>query len=409
MLEAGLNSWYQGTLDLGQADAALCTNMAKGIHALRTANPSRHFLLRLRRPVVEPLLTRDTLIWQPRAEDAHLAPARSICLLNLSSWSFRELHGDEREQVFSVVASEEMVAMMTYSNTCYAWELHGTKSHKFRLPSMDYLYSATCRERSVACAALTHDQIAVFIWQFDTRQGQSFQISRYVENLCLGIPRPRSLDRQRPLWLLLQPKTSSIIVVASTQYATRGATDKSEAATLPDRYGSIRLYGINQLIPISHQGRFMLNAMCTFSGTGALREELVRLELDEHANRFIATGGRPWSPSRWNWWNDTFCHGDLRPTCTGTLQGLLTTTIGNTSGFSRTLVTLGRLDDRLDAPVRRETLINDKYIVHNLHTGLAVFCFDQGNDCLEQHGRVFGEGEVVSLDFEPEPTCKESG
>jgi len=89
-----------------------------------------------------------------------------------------------------VVASEEMVAMMTYSNTCYAWELHGTKSHKFRLPSMDYLYSATCRERSVACAALTHDQIAVFIWQFDTRQGQSFQISRYVENLCLGIPRP---------------------------------------------------------------------------------------------------------------------------------------------------------------------------------------------------------------------------
>lgn len=188
MIEAGLNSSYR-TLDLRQTDTALYRNMAKSIQALRTAKPTSHFLIRLHRCLDDFILTGDTVIWQPRPnEDFHL-PARSLCLLDLSSWSFRELHADGREQVRRIVASDEIVAMITYSNRCNVWELHGTKSHSFVLPDSKYLGSATCRGRTVACAALTYDQIAVYIWQFDTQQGQSFEFPRFMDNLRLGSDR----------------------------------------------------------------------------------------------------------------------------------------------------------------------------------------------------------------------------
>lgn len=164
--------------------------MAKTIQAFRTGRPRSHCLIRLDQSVEDSILSADTLIWMPRTSKSLDTVTRSICVMNLSSWTFRQLRGEERERVYSVVASRDIVAIVTYTNTCYAWELHGNGSHKCTLPSRDYIDTVACRERTIAFAALKDDHMSVFIWQFDTQRGQSFQISRYLDEPCLGISTP---------------------------------------------------------------------------------------------------------------------------------------------------------------------------------------------------------------------------
>lgn len=250
-----------------------------------------------------------------------------------------------------------------------------------------------------------------------------------LNSRCATVQSPLLTDRSffrtriRPLWLLLQPKTSSIIIITSTQHITDGSTPPSEERAGPlistrltyrgefidrcffplaDKYKSMELWGMFQLAQTSHRGCFAVKTMCEFDGKCGLDHDIICLELDEHFNQFMIMDAQPELSANLSWWNDTFCHGQLR-TGTGPAERGLNTTVANTSGFSRNLVTYDGLDYDLGYPGKyHATLINEKYIVHSLHTDLAVFCFDENADGEERDGYEFDEGEVFYLDFERE-------
>lgn len=188
VLRVGLHSWYHDTVDLHHLDFETCKQMAQRIQAFRTGKPCSHFLIRFDRPVMDPILTRDTVIWWP-GDFRSMARARFICVLNLSTWKFRKFRGEAREAVRSFVASDEIVALMTYTNICYVWELHGEGSKSFKVPSQAYFGCTTCRDRTVACVAVGAEYTSVFIWHFDSHRRQSFQIKndrQIPEGLPLG-------------------------------------------------------------------------------------------------------------------------------------------------------------------------------------------------------------------------------
>ncbi|KAI8937100.1 hypothetical protein NX059_006315 [Plenodomus lindquistii] len=175
VLKVGLFDWNPDIVPPHTLDYATCRRMAKKIHAFRTGKPCSHFAIRFDRPVMDPILTRDAIVWCSE----HVAPTDrvdSICVLNIRTWCFRKLRGDAREEVRSFIASDEIVALMTHTNMCYVWELHGDGFKKFRVPSQDYFKCTTCRDRTVACAAVSAEKTSVYIWNFDTSLGQSFEV-----------------------------------------------------------------------------------------------------------------------------------------------------------------------------------------------------------------------------------------
>lgn len=173
MLKSNLDSWYRGTVDLQNADYASYRTKARTIDALRTCKPHTRFPIRLDYAFHGLVLTSDTLIWQPRAGNTY---SRGICVFDLATWSLRTLAGEAREEVCSIAASDDIVALATFSKVCYVWELHGQVSKKFIIPSQYYFGAVTCRRRTVACAGSFVQHISVYIWDFDTQRGRSFQI-----------------------------------------------------------------------------------------------------------------------------------------------------------------------------------------------------------------------------------------
>ncbi|KAH9877350.1 hypothetical protein IAQ61_002715 [Plenodomus lingam] len=431
--KVGLHNWYRDTMSLHHLDSATCTRMAQRIHAFRTGKPCSHFMIEFDRSIVSPTLVEDTLLWIP--EDHPYDGTRlgdCICLLNLRSWNFRKLRGDAREQVHSFTASEDIVALMTFTHKCYVWELHGEGFKQFKVPSQDYLKTATCRERTVACAAVGAEKTSVYIWHFDSQHGQTFVIEtnpQIPDDVELGPPYYDYIEAKeflvRSTRLLLQPKTSSIIIIThawacnvmakiqpgsrtfglqralqlgpivSSRFSYDGVCLDRSSLPLDSHFLEIRLicdyrknYG---LVPVDQQGHFTLEVACDGPEDEKRRQE------------FNPTSERSWSPSSTGWWNDVY----FKPgepyvqNIPDSMMYMATDAymVGNTSGYEQHFLSIPRPGKRF-RPGRDDyrACSNGSYLVRSFDSAAVVYCFDESNDRPKEDGPFFTEGVFLTLD-----------
>ena len=177
ILKAGLAQWYQGTVDLRGADRALCERTAKAVYAFRTGRPTSAIKIDTHEQHDEYLLAGNHLVMVPYRD-------RYVDVLNLDTWQFRSLRGEAHEQLLGVFASDQIVAMTTYSTTCYVYELQaGQGPKKFTVPSTRYFTNVACCGHTIACVAHFANHTSVFLWEYNTQRGRSFDISHGPDSL----------------------------------------------------------------------------------------------------------------------------------------------------------------------------------------------------------------------------------
>ncbi|KAF1842397.1 uncharacterized protein K460DRAFT_370364 [Cucurbitaria berberidis CBS 394.84] len=314
VLKQSLNQWFTGTITLQSADYALCTQKARLVHNHRHGKPTSLFDIRLEEPIAHPSLAGDTLIWLTPEQTS-----RSIALLDLGTWNLRIMSGEAREELRNYVASDQLVAVTTFSHVCYVWPLHGQGRKAFRVPSHDYFGALACRGRTVACAASFHDHIAVCIWDYDTQRARSFQITPDPSHLFFrsGL----ECKHKHNLALLLQPNTKTILVFGDVQCSkafpglcstmpgpilyTRltydGQVVHSSHMPLLKGITSITMSNENSFVPVDQNGRFLLRMNIKNS---------FRLHFDEQLGQFTKILG-PDSEDLVScftstWWKDSF-------------------------------------------------------------------------------------------------------
>jgi hypothetical protein len=319
LLTRSLHAWYHATLPLHAADYDVCRRHARLANAFRHATaPLRCFAindLALSDPH-EPLLVHDTLIWRGRGN-------RHLYLLNMSTWSLRAPTSPGRGTISHVCASTHLVAWTTNSSTCHIESLDGNAPSKsFKVANPALFRALDCRQRTVACAGFIDDHAVVYIWNFDTQQGTSFDISLQSHLFLHTTPGPPAA---RPaLRLLLQPDTSTIVVfvtgldghgpahVRHARYAYNGECLSSSTILIHglDR-ASLFDNETSQLTPVGHDHVFSLSLVACESGKHP-NPQVFKLQFDEQLNQFtspyhaMSEKGRLWVHSSFGWWNDTF-------------------------------------------------------------------------------------------------------
>ena len=170
LLKPRLSSWYGGSRDLRSADYAFCTTEAQNIHAYRIGSPKSCFKLSLVDPVLAAILVGETLVWQP-----HTDVCRTLFLLNLKTWHIRSVSAESRFAISSFCASDQLVVLSTLDGF-YVFTIHDLEQKKFKTPNHAFREAMTCRGRTVACAANFAEYMEVYVWDYDTQRGRSFQI-----------------------------------------------------------------------------------------------------------------------------------------------------------------------------------------------------------------------------------------
>jgi hypothetical protein len=187
VLKSSLYSWSSRAVDLQETDYSLCELRAKQVQAFRQGLPKRYFSIETHEPHCHVILVEDTLIWScltlPDSQ------ARVIYVLDIKSWSLQKLQGDARETVHCLFASDQLVGFASKNNVCYVWALDGREKQKFRVPNTALFHSVTCRDNTVACAGCLDDHALVYIWNYDTRRGTSFNIGFDTHLFANSVPR----------------------------------------------------------------------------------------------------------------------------------------------------------------------------------------------------------------------------
>lgn len=298
VLKSSLVDWYGSTTDLQNTDLDFCRRKARSVHAFRRtsawAPPDSY--IRLVTATEEAtqdthLLVGDNLIWID-AENG----SRRVRVLNLRSWTSRVFHGEAREKIHTICASDELVVLAT-QNVAYVARLSGQDvMKKFRVVNPSVLSSVTCRGRTVACAGAVGDSVLVYIWEFDTQQGRSFNI-----NPSNGFFSGRPVeDPDIKLAILLQPNAEVITVFTFVlKYSTKvfysgftfgGDCVFSASQTLSSKgaYHPTRTLDCGLgFIPASHDGLFMLQIRWNKLGTRVFEGSLL---YDERLNAFTTSG-----------------------------------------------------------------------------------------------------------------------
>ncbi len=172
ILKPNLSAWYHGRRDLQSADYAFCKAEAQRIHAFRTGKPKNCIKFVLQHPIKASVLVGETFIWQSATD-----VSRVVFLLNLKTWNLRTVGAEARLAISSFCASDQLLVLSTL-DAFHVFTLHDLEQKKFRTPSHAFREAMSCRGRNVACAANFADYMEVYIWNYDTERGKSFQIRR---------------------------------------------------------------------------------------------------------------------------------------------------------------------------------------------------------------------------------------
>lgn len=180
--KASLHAWYQGTLSLHHAHDAFCEKTARRIHAFRTGQPEAVCEILLDKPCRKPTLAGHHFIWTQNSATGSCAH-----ILDLHAWKLRSIAGDAREQFCDVFASDHIALLTTFALRAYVVDLRTTSKPKtFTVPSRTIMTDVVCRGRTVACVGSFPKHTTVFIWDFDTQRGRSFDIKHESDPLFHG-------------------------------------------------------------------------------------------------------------------------------------------------------------------------------------------------------------------------------
>lgn len=417
VLKSNLDSWYDGTVDLQNANADFCWRKARSVHAFRNASqsvpPDSRFKISTPFGSTQ-LLTGDYLIWLDEAENR-----RQVRVLNLRSWSFRILNGESREYIRDVYASEEILVFTTHTAAYVAKLGSPGPIKRFRVVSAALLCTVTCRNRTVACAGYLEDHLLVYIWDFDTQRGQSFKVS--YETSFLSRCQLDLAKVQPPVGLLLQPDTKTIILcifdackatnqsdkdpwcprILYSQFTYSGeCTQHTEQILEGCDYDPLTRSDSRSLsfVPASHDGLFILQS--TTRRVNPLFQTAPLLQFDERLNAFTSPecpGSTAYSPHQsdsivqWDngemdshvvWWKDTFIEASISEHIV---------VHRGTSSCPRHEKILRCDHSRLEMSQRRENwklLMNERYIVWPCCDTFYVCCFDHTVKLPEAEGRL---------------------
>ncbi|CAN9108960.1 unnamed protein product [Alternaria sp. RS040] len=408
VLKASLNQWYQGTVNLQDAEYARCKKKARDIHAFRTGKPSRIYKIIPKydsdesllpsNPIYDFKLVGSSLIWH-HVFHRDVTPSRSACVLDLDTWHLRVLGGEAREQIMNVFASSEIVVLTTYANVCYVHELRGKQGcKKFRVPNRNFLKNVSCRGRTVACVACVDYHASVYIWEYDSQRGRSFEIRHELGNIFLNPQRHDSYI----LAPLVQPETQTIIIFTGAsrsptpcqgprdfefrRYTYRGECISTHRARLPDFDGALGFErpAINGFVPVDYKESIFAIYMHYYDIAQGEMSLLLRFNEEENdlsvwqGPKYQGKQGSWWDSLAW--WRDT-CYGDrwdheaeqrdmIAQMGTSDTKRYVPV-VWDTKDFRRALVW-----EKLNSPI----VMNEKYIVRNTVLHFYILCFGDDNE-----------------------------
>ncbi|KAF2133202.1 hypothetical protein P153DRAFT_428236 [Dothidotthia symphoricarpi CBS 119687] len=417
VLKRSLNGWYHGTVDLQGADYALYERKAQDIQAFRTGNPRSRFMIKFSDDASYPVLSGNTLIWRPPQVK------RLMYALDLSTWRLTTLRGAAREYISKSFVSDQLVAFVTMTNVFYVSELNGQGQRSFTLPSCEYCNAVTIRGRTVACATHFDDRVFVYIWDYDTQQGKSFDIRRPspLVKPCDGSG--HISDFTPGIKLLVQPESKSIIIV-SDNYCFFGqvVNTHSPSGVSPSRPPTHIMCSrfsytgeciqaphtiltqcnldLDSFIPIGLCGLFEISVHVTGPGIFG-NTTCVRMLFDEHLGRFTdarcpLTGAMSESSQYVACWNDTSYKTWIRD-INGETQVL---EFGGTNDYpdSKPLDCIPSrfVESRYGCPnTHTLMLLNDRYVIRTGTFAFRVFCFDESSERPKQSGPLFDFGTII--------------
>lgn len=174
-MQPALESWHGKSFPVESYDD--CLKKALDIHRFARGKPVHHTDLVAKDTkiayamgYVEPVLVEEFLAGVDESK-------RALVVNNLQTQTSWHMYGAAREEILKVVASDEIVAFTTTSNTCYVADLAGSKKHDFKL--FGGMFKAlACHGRTVVCGGVINQQVQLFIWDFDTQQGKLLRLSR---------------------------------------------------------------------------------------------------------------------------------------------------------------------------------------------------------------------------------------
>ncbi|KAF1947779.1 hypothetical protein EJ02DRAFT_472136 [Clathrospora elynae] len=412
VLKRSLNQWYDGTVDLHDADYTLCQQKAQRVHAFRTGNPNNMYKITPDDADIRDMcLTGDTLSWVPSGNQ------RLAFVLDLTTWRLCTLSGEAREKIWGLFASDRIVALTTSTNVCYVFDLHGEGRKNFRVPSSEYFKNVTCRFSTVACLASFEEHTSVYIWEYDTQRGRSFQIDHHPGSLFSA----SDPSRVHTITPLLQPETETMIIfadakrskdrpehrwhIAYSRFTYGGECIGNFQTSLPGIGGIMGWSYVNCFDPIDNKGRFAirLKSLSREADNNQITSFLLRF--DEKLNHLAIMeepsllGGPSGSGAVGSiaWWEDT-CYGHMYHGGDG--ERPMLAHMGNSGARCYTPL----ITESKDAPlvpdiedVNRSVIMNEKHVIRLAIDRFYVLCFAESDQRPKESGSFFDVGALEVL------------
>ncbi|KAI4614629.1 uncharacterized protein J4E87_009429 [Alternaria ethzedia] len=430
VIKASLDSWYQGTVNFQDADHALCQKKARKIHAFRSGKPRKVYKIKPEDSIDDIYLAGNSLIWQSLTFTPENR-SRNVCVLDLATWDLRFLGGEGRERIEDVFVSNEIVALTTWANICYVHELHGKRGcKKFRVPNNNYFASVACRERTVACYHIDSGFASVYIWEYDSQRGRSFDIkfepgnmfwgTDVVENESLGIAP------------IIQPATQTIILFANAarnndvpfhqqffafgRYTYSGECLSTHHANL---HGVTSLSYFsrdpNTFVPVDDKQNILSIVMRDTNGKSSF---LVRFN-EEEMDMSVWEGSRLYEHPEYSdtngamaWWKDTcyaaFWDGDVEGEMRDTIalmdrkadkHDMNAVEDASNGRAYKPIVSESTDDESLDLDINAPVVMNENYVIRNAGNRFYILCFDDDDEGRkpQESGSFFDQGELEVL------------
>ncbi|KAJ6281180.1 hypothetical protein J3E71DRAFT_353748 [Bipolaris maydis] len=414
VLKAGLIAWYQGAACLSDfEDYASCQRAAKRIHGFRTGRPVGIYKITSDKQIACPSLVGDYLVWL--SGTTQTSALRLAHIFNLHNWHVGHAAGEAREQLVNLVLSEQIVVLVTATNTCYVYRLPTlSQRKKFSVPSARYLQNVTCRRRTVACLASLDEYMSVFIWDYDTQRGTSFNISKHSD-MFFGTHGPRHLLHTVPL---LQPESETIVFMfilptptetpdstlfVCAIYTFRGDCVSSFRPSLPELRRLSVGRGVMPFVPVDDSGNvFAARVITTSPDSPPTNPSIVSLLLrfDTKTNDVRVCEGpvnRNNSPSdiekyRLYLWKDTWY----------ACPPVKATDIIHYMGTQDKAICVPVLSDPYTQVTDVDTLtesffLNERYVVRAMSGDIHLLCFHESSVRPTTGGDFFGNGMIRVL------------